>query len=79
MLATGVFVVFIIIDNPEHSDSILDIQIPEFRPDGRPPIMHSYMDYFPFPFYMILRQIDQMPAIIGEALRQWFEMVAGDI
>lgn len=77
MLSTGVFVVFIIIDNPEHPDSILDIRIPEFGADGRT-VFHSYMDFFPFPFYMILRQIDALPAIVGEALRQWFEMVASD-
>lgn len=36
------------------------------------------MDDFPFPFYVILRQIAALPAIIGEALLQWFEIVIAE-
>lgn len=35
----------------------------------------SYMDSFPFPFYLILRDINNLPAVLSDALRQWFELV----
>lgn len=41
-------------------------QLPEIKP---------YMDYFPFPFYIILRDINSLPHVLCDALRQWFELV----
>ena len=49
-----------------------------YRADWTPQIS-SYMRHFPFPFYVILQDINSLPAILGDALRQWFELVtAGD-
>ncbi|XP_062616180.1 midasin-like, partial [Saccostrea cucullata] len=42
------------------------IDLPEIKP---------YMDYFPFPFYIILRDINSLPNVLCDALRQWFELV----
>ena len=70
----GLFVVCLILDNPQHKDSIADIQIPEFDEQGNLKLS-TYMEKFPFPFYILLRNIAQMPLVLGEALRQWFELV----
>lgn len=35
----------------------------------------SYLDRFPFPFYMILRDVKTLPSVLSDALRQWFELV----
>lgn len=70
----SIFSVFLIIDNPEHNSSILDIQLPVFEPSGKV-IMKSYIEKFPFPYYVILKDINSLPSILGEALRQWFEMI----
>lgn len=72
----NIFSVFLIIDNPEHKHSILDIRVPIFR-DGKC-TFESYIDKFPFPFYVILKDINSLPSILGEALRQWFELVTND-
>ena len=56
-------------------DSILDIRVPVFKGAGQLPEIKSYMDYFPFPFYIILKDINSLPAILSDALRQWFELV----
>lgn len=58
-------------------DSILDIKKPEFidKNGQKECIMHSYMDFFPFPFYIILRDINALPGVLSDALRQWFEVV----
>ena len=56
-------------------DSILDIKVPVFKPGGQMPEIKSYMDSFPFPFYIILRDINSLPVVLSDALRQWFELV----
>ena len=67
--------VFVILDNPTNKDSVLDIRVPIFRP-GKPPEIKSYMEQFPFPFYIILRDINALPLTLSDALRQWFELVS---
>lgn len=70
----GIFLVFVIIDNPINRDSILDIKVPIFRP-GKAPEIKLYIEQFPFPFYVILRDINSLPVTLSDALRQWFELV----
>jgi midasin len=48
--------------------------MPVFQ-DGKLTGINSYMDSFPFPFYMILRDINALPGVLSDALRQWFEVV----
>ncbi|XP_060562548.1 midasin-like, partial [Ruditapes philippinarum] len=67
----NVFIVFVIIDNPKNKDSILDIKVPVFKQAGQIPEIKSYMDSFPFPFYIILRDINSLPMVLSDALRQW--------
>ncbi|XP_050684574.1 midasin isoform X2 [Leptidea sinapis] len=74
---SGVFLVYVIIDNPDNKDSIMDIRRPLLDPvtnslSGFVP----YLDTFPFPFYLILRDIAALPTVLGDALRQWFELAA---
>ncbi|MCP9264413.1 hypothetical protein DINM_022493 [Dirofilaria immitis] len=33
---------------------------------------------FPFPFYMVVGRVAMLPATIGDAIRQWFELTARD-
>ena len=73
--SSNIFVVFVVLDNPLNKDSILDIRIPVFKASGQLPEIKSYMDHFPFPFYIILRDIDSLPQTLSDALRQWFELV----
>ncbi|XP_029174732.1 midasin-like, partial [Nylanderia fulva] len=69
-----IFLVFIVVDNPINKDSILDIRTPIF--EGNKFLgFRSYMDNFPFPFYIILRDINSLPGVLSDALRQWFEVV----
>ncbi|XP_037941343.1 midasin-like, partial [Teleopsis dalmanni] len=69
-----IFLVYIIIDNPENKHSILDVQAMEMLPDKSVNIK-SYMDDFPFPYYVIVRDLNQLPTVLSEAMRQWFELV----
>uniref|UniRef100_A0A1I8PDS0 Midasin n=1 Tax=Stomoxys calcitrans TaxID=35570 RepID=A0A1I8PDS0_STOCA len=69
-----IFLVYIIIDNPDNKNSILDIQTMEMLPDKSINIK-SYLDEFPFPYYVIVRDLNQLPLVLSEAMRQWFELV----
>ncbi|XP_046979446.1 midasin-like [Schistocerca americana] len=69
-----IFTVFIIIDNPKYETSILDVRNTDFT--GGKVKFTSYMDDFPFPFYVVLRDVSALPAVLSDALRQWFELVA---
>jgi len=35
----------------------------------------NYMDSFPFPFYVVIRDVASLPTTLSDALRQWFELV----
>ncbi|NXB28427.1 MDN1 protein, partial [Eulacestoma nigropectus] len=71
----NIFVIFVVLDNPNSRDSILDIKVPIFKGLGELPEIRSYMEEFPFPFYMILRDVNALPETLSDALRQWFELV----
>ncbi|NWH71168.1 MDN1 protein, partial [Piaya cayana] len=71
----NIFVIFVVVDNPNSRDSILDIKVPIFKGPGELPEIRSYMEEFPFPFYMILRDVNALPETLSDALRQWFELV----
>ncbi|OWK63460.1 Midasin [Lonchura striata] len=70
----NIFVIFVVLDNPNSRDSILDIKVPIFKGPGELPEIRSYMEEFPFPFYMILRDVNALPETLSDALRQWFEL-----
>ncbi|XP_049753260.1 midasin [Elephas maximus indicus] len=71
----NIFVIFVVLDNPNSRDSILDIKVPIFKGPGELPEIRSYMEEFPFPFYIILRDVNVLPETLSDALRQWFELV----
>lgn len=56
-------------------DSILDIKVPIFKGPGELPEIRTYMEEFPFPFYVILRDVNALPETLSDALRQWFELI----
>ncbi|CAG0882922.1 unnamed protein product, partial [Darwinula stevensoni] len=60
-------------------DSILDIRQPVFGPDGKLLAIKPYMESFPFPFYLVLRNLSSLPRVLGDALRQWFELISSKL
>ncbi|XP_074663211.1 midasin-like [Tubulanus polymorphus] len=72
----NLFLVFVILDNPNNKNSIMDIKVPIFKGAGQMPEIRSYMEQFPFPFYIILRDINALPHTLADALRQWFELIS---
>lgn len=72
----GIFVVFVILDNPKNKSSVLDIKRVVTDMSGGPPQISLYLDTFPFPFYVVVRDLTTLPYVLGDALRQWFELAA---
>ena len=66
-----VLVVFVILDSPHAKDSILELQNISFVGKVR---RENYLDTFPFPFYVVLRDITALPNVLADAIRQFFDM-----
>src|SRR5262249_36699905 len=85
-----IMIVFIIVDSlARPSDaksgakgtSIMDLTQAIFEPgeDGTPGggklRMKRYLEGFPFSYYLIVRDVQELPTVLGGALKQWFEEV----
>ena len=64
---------FVIIDAQESRDSILNLQSTSWA-NGKLS-MSRWIDSFPFPYYLVLRELSALPQILADALRQWFEIL----
>lgn len=61
---------FLVLDNPR--ESILDMQSVSFSNGA--PAFTKYLDSFPFPYYILLQDIESLPRTLADLLRQWFEL-----
>jgi midasin len=57
------------------SSSLMDMQSVSFGAGGKP-VFTRYLDAFPFPYYVVLRDIQSLPATLADLLRQWFALTA---
>ena len=57
---------------PAHS--ILDIKSLTY--EGGKPKLTCFIDSFPLPYYILLRDMAALPSFLADALKQWFELVA---
>ncbi|KAH8705746.1 putative midasin [Talaromyces proteolyticus] len=76
-----IMIVFIILDAAKGS-SILDLTQASFEPDdsaigtGEMKLkMKRYLEGFPFAYYLVVRDVRELPAILAMALKQWFAEV----
>jgi midasin len=59
-------------DNP--ASSMLDMQSVSFA-SGKP-VFTKYLDTFPFPYYTLVQDIQNLPGVVSDLLRQWFQITA---
>ena len=80
MAEKNMLMVMIIVEGEEQGsakkgkDSILNMKEVSFI-KGKPKIKQFIEDY-PFPYYLVVGDLAALPEILGDALRQWFEMLA---
>lgn len=53
------------------AESVFKKQNVEF-PGGKP-VFSPYLERYPFNFYSVVQEIQSLPFVLGDALRQWFE------
>lgn len=70
----GVCVAFLALDSVQSGGSLLDMQTVSFQ--GGKPVFTKYLDAFPFPYYVLLRDVANLPRTLADLLRQWFELSA---
>ncbi|KAI5058508.1 hypothetical protein GOP47_0026678 [Adiantum capillus-veneris] len=70
-ISRGQMLAFIVLDSTQ--ESIMDVQSVSFS--GGAPTFSKYIDTFPFPYYILLKNIEELPRTLVDLLRQWFEMV----
>lgn len=70
----NVFIVFLIIEN-NCAESVLDMKMVEFDANQGPKVV-PYLEQFPFSFYLILKDIGNLPQSLSDSIRQWFEHVS---
>ncbi|MCO5569159.1 hypothetical protein L7F22_022869 [Adiantum nelumboides] len=70
-VSRGQLLAFIVLDSTR--ESIMDVQSVSFS--GGAPTFSKYIDTFPFPYYILLKNIEELPQTLVDLLRQWFEMV----
>ncbi|KAJ4774203.1 Midasin [Rhynchospora pubera] len=64
-------VAFILLDSPQ--ESIMDMMEATFEGDKLS--FKRYLNSFPFPYYIVLKNIEVLPRTLADLLRQWFELM----
>jgi midasin len=67
------------ISGTRKGQSIMDLEKVEFKPDANGElkvVRHKYMaDIFPFRWWIVVRDVRELPGVLATALRQWFAEV----
>jgi midasin len=70
----NILLAMIIVEGDKKKDSILNMKEVTFE-KGKP-IVKPFMEDYPFPYYVVVEDMQSLPEVLGDALRQWFEMLA---
>ncbi|XP_017978548.1 PREDICTED: midasin [Theobroma cacao] len=76
VLSSKRMVAFLILDSLQ--ESIMDLQEVITTQDKNNQfkiLVSKYLDSFPFPYYVVLRNIEALPKTLADLLRQWFELM----
>lgn len=82
-----IMIVFVVVDaganvasaDGKKEQSIMDLQTAEFTKDEKGHmqlVRKRYMDTFPFRWWLVVRDVRELPGVLATALRQWFAEVA---
>ncbi|ROW12680.1 hypothetical protein VMCG_00623 [Cytospora schulzeri] len=79
-LEERIMIVFIIMDDSgsKAGDSVLELRQSKFvkQPDGSSEVViEQYLDTFPFQYYLIVHNLEELPGALAGLLRTWFAEV----
>ncbi|KAM0503946.1 AAA ATPase midasin [Verticillium nonalfalfae] len=75
-----IMIVFIVMDDTSHKDgdSVLDLKEAKFVKDemgNSKVVIERYLDTFPFQYYLIVHNLEELPNALAGLLRTWFAEV----
>jgi len=74
MVERNILLAMIIVEGEgKKKDSILNMKEVTFE-KGKP-VVKRFIDDYPFPYYIVLDDVESLPEVLGDALKQWFEML----
>ena len=70
--------VLLLIDSEDPQQSVLNTERIEYGGTKTKPQIRRkrYLDDFPFPYYLVISHVNQLPEALGNGLKQWFDLVA---
>jgi midasin len=74
MMERNILIAMVIVEGADAKKSSI-LNMKEVTFDKGKPIVKSFMDGYPFPYYIVLEDMQSLPEVLGDALRQWFEML----
>jgi midasin len=77
MWEKNILLLMIIVEgkNKSHNKKESIITMKEITFENGIPRVKLFIEDYPFPYYIILDDINTLPEILGDALKQWFEML----
>lgn len=75
--AKKIMTVFVIVDSV-HASSIMDLTQASFEPDASGEMklkIGRYLEKFPFPYYVVVRDVRDLPGVLATAVKGWFTQV----
>ncbi|PFH60869.1 hypothetical protein XA68_10182 [Ophiocordyceps unilateralis] len=69
-----VMIVFVVIDGPGGGGGVLELKEARFvrEADGESSVVvERYLDSFPFPYYLVVREVEELPEALAGLLRTW--------
>lgn len=75
MMERNILLAMIIVEGTQiaKKDSIVNMKEVTFE-NGKPNVK-SFIEDYPFPYYIVLDDVTSLPEVLGDALKQWFEML----
>ena len=74
MMERNILLAMIIVGG-EHKKKDSIVHMKEVTFEKGKPVVKRFIEDYPFPYYIILEDMGALPEVLGDALRQWFEML----
>jgi midasin len=66
------------VEKAKEKKGIMDLQSVEISSEGKV-VRWKYMERFPFRYFLVVRDVRELPGVLAGALRQWFGEVVGSV
>jgi midasin len=79
MFERNILLAMIVVEGKSSSDGSRKdslVNMKEVTFEKGKPVVKRFIEDYPFPYYIILEDMAALPEVLGDALRQWFEMLA---